>query len=177
MTKLPADFLALLAAAFTKQELLTTPEECWAYGYDNSRLHRLPQVVVFPTSHEQVVTVVKACHEFFVALTVRGRGTGTTGATVPLHNGVVMSLERMTKVLEFSPDNRYITVQPGLTNQQVQDLVKTKGFFWPPDPTSAAFCSIGGNLAYNSAGPKAVKYGTPRENTLGLRAVTGDGKE
>jgi D-lactate dehydrogenase (quinone) len=59
----------------------------------------------------------------------------------------------------------------------VQDVVKTRGFFWPPDPTSAAFCSIGGNLAYNSAGPKAVKYGTPRENTLGLRAVTGAGKE
>jgi D-lactate dehydrogenase len=59
----------------------------------------------------------------------------------------------------------------------VQDFVKEKGFFWPPDPTSAAFCSIGGNLAYNSAGPRAVKYGTPRENTLGLRAVTGAGKE
>jgi D-lactate dehydrogenase len=88
-----------------------------------------------------------------------------------------MSLERMNQVLEFSPDNRYIRVQPGITNQQVQDFVKENGFFWPPDPTSAAFCSIGGNLAYNSAGPRAVKYGTPRENTLGLRAVTGAGKE
>ena len=86
-------------------------------------------------------------------------------------------MERMTKVLEFSPDNRYITVQTGITNQQVQDFVKANGFFWAPDPTSAAFCSVGGNLAYNSAGPKAVKYGTPRENTLGLRAVTGEGKE
>jgi len=177
LTNLPTDFLALLRTDFTQQELLTTPEECWAYGYDNSRLHRLPQAVIFPTRHEQVVNAVKACHEFGIALTVRGRGTGTTGATVPLHNGVVMSMERMTKVLEFSPDNRYITVQTGMTNQQVQDVVKTKGFFWPPDPTSAVFCSIGGNLAYNSAGPKAVKYGTPRENTLGLRAVTGAGKE
>ena len=83
----------------------------------------------------------------------------------------------MNKVIEFSPDNRYISVEPGMTNQQVQDIVKEKGFFWPPDPTSAAFCSIGGNLACNSAGPRAVKYGTPRENTLGLRAVTGAGKE
>lgn len=174
---LPDKFLALLREVFSKKAILTSPEECWAYGYDNSRLHRLPQAVVFPTTHEQVIGAVKACHQFRIALTVRGRGTGTTGATVPLHSGVVMSLERMTKVLEFSPDNRYITVEPGITNQQVQDFVKPHGFFWPPDPTSAAFSSIGGNLAYNSAGPKAVKYGTPRENTLGLRAVTGEGKE
>ncbi len=96
---LPAKFLALLREVFSKKDILTSPEECWAYGYDNSRLHRLPQAVVFPTKHEQVVSAVKSCHQFRIALTVRGRGTGTTGATVPLHNGVVMSLERMNKVL------------------------------------------------------------------------------
>lgn len=174
---LPDKFIVLLREIFSKKNLLTSPEDCWSYGYDNSRIHRLPQMVIFPSTHEQVVSAVKVCHQFRIALTVRGRGTGTTGATVPLHHGVVMSLERMNKMLAFSPDNRYITVEPGMTNQEVQDLVKPHGFFWPPDPTSAAFCSIGGNLAYNSAGPKAVKYGTPRENTLGLRAVTGDGKE
>lgn len=171
---LPAAFLARLAAGFGS-DLLTAPEDCWVYGYDNSRRHALPQAVVFPAAHEQVAATVLLCNEFLVPLTVRGRGTGTTGATVPLYGGLVMSLERMNQVLEFSPDNRYIRVQPGITNQQVQDLVKEKGFFWPPDPTSAAFCSIGGNLAYNSAGPRAVKYGTPRENTLGLRVVTGGG--
>jgi len=174
---LPRDFLALLAESFVAQDLLTAPEDCWTYGYDNSRRHFLPQAVVFPTTHEQVVSAVKACNQCNIALTTRGRGTGTTGATVPLKGGLVVSLERMNKVIEFSPDNRYITVEPGITNQQVQDIVKEKGFFWPPDPTSAAFCSIGGNLAYNSAGPRAVKYGTPRENVLGLRAVTGAGKE
>ena len=87
-----------------------------------------------------------------------------------------MSMERMTKLINFSPENRTITVEPGMTNKQVQELAGTKGFFWPPDPTSAAYCSIGGNLAFNS-GPRAVKYGTPRENTLALRAVTGAGKE
>lgn len=158
LTNLPADFLTLPHQAFSQQELLSTPEDCWAYGYDNSRLHRLPQAVVFPTTHEQVVSEVQACYQFGIALTVRGHRIGTTGATVPLHHGVVMSLERMTKVLAFSPDNRYITVQMGLTNQQVQDLVETQGFLWPPDPTSAPFCSIGGNLAYNSAGFKAVRY-------------------
>ncbi len=82
----------------------------------------------------------------------------------------------MVQMLEFSKENRYVVVQPGMTNQALQDFLKPHGFFWPPDPTSAAFCSIGGNLAYNSAGPRAVKYGTPRENTLGLRAVTGTGE-
>ena len=180
MTNLPAlpdAFLAALADLFADDAMLTAPEDCWVYGYDNSRRHVLPQAVVFPTTHEQVVSVVTACNQYRIALTVRGRGTGTTGATVPVKGGLVMSLERMNKLVEFSPDNRYIIVEPGMTNQQVQDIVKEKGFFWPPDPTSAAFCSIGGNLAYNSAGPRAVKYGTPRENTLGLRAVTGAGKD
>lgn len=174
---LPTDFLKRLAEFFAQDTLLTQSEDCWTYGYDNSRRHVLPQAVVFPTSHEQVLSTVNACNQFNIALTVRGRGTGTTGATVPLKGGLVMSLERMNKLIEFSPDNRYIIVEPGMTNQQVQDIVKEKGFFWPPDPTSAAFCSVGGNLAYNSAGPRAVKYGTPRENTLGLRVVTGSGKE
>lgn len=159
------------------KNLLTDPADCWAYGYDNSRRHCLPQAVALPSSHDQVATAVEACNRFKIPLTTRGRGTGTTGASVPLRNGLVVSLERMDKVVEFSPDNRYIRVQTGMTNQQVQDHVGQKGFFWPPDPTSAAYCTIGGNLACNAAGPRAIKYGTPRENTLGLRAVTGAGKE
>ena len=177
ITALPKEFIDLLTTQFARQDILTAPEDCWAYGYDNSRRHQLPQVVVFATAHDQVVNLVKACNQFNIALTTRGRGTGTTGATVPLKGGVILSLERMNKLVEFSRDNRYLIVEPGMTNQQVQDIAKAEGFFWPPDPTSAAFCSIGGNLAYNSAGPRAVKYGTPRENTLGLRAVTGAGHE
>ena len=177
MAPLPDEFLSLLSDIFVRDAILTAAEDCWTYGYDNSRRHVLPQAVVFPTTQRQVVNVVNACNQFKVALTARGRGTGTTGATVPLKGGLIMSLERMNKLIEFSPDNRYIIVEPGMTNQQVQSIVKERGFFWPPDPTSAAFCSIGGNLAYNSAGPRAVKYGTPRENVLGLRAVTGAGKE
>jgi D-lactate dehydrogenase len=174
---LPNEFLSALKTIFSTNDILIESEECWTYGYDNSRRHALPQVVVFATTHEQVLRVVKLCNEFDVAITGRGRGTGTTGAIVPLHGGLVLSLERMNQVLDFSPENRYIKVQPGMTNQAVQEYVKSRGFFWPPDPTSAAFCSVGGNLAYNSAGPKAVKYGTPRENTLGLRVVTGAGEE
>jgi D-lactate dehydrogenase len=173
---LPSGFISSLSEVFSKEALFTDPVDCWVYGYDNSKKQVLPHAVVFPTSHEQVVSLVKLCNHYEVPLTPRGRGTGTTGATVPLKHGVVASFERMDQIIEFSKDNRFIVVQPGITNQAVQDFLRPYGFFWPPDPTSAAFCSIGGNLSYNSAGPRAVKYGTPRENTLGVRAVTGAGE-
>ncbi len=157
--------------------VLTDPADCWPYGYDNSRQHARPQAVAFAKTHEEVAAIVRLCNEHKIPLTARGRGTGTTGATVPTRGGLVLSLERMESILEVDPDNRLMVVQPGVTNQAVQDAAAEHGFFWPPDPTSAAFCTVGGNLAYNSAGPRAVKYGTPRENTLGLRAVTGAGEE
>lgn len=157
--------------------VLTATADCWPYGYDNSRRHALPEAVVFATTHEQVHAVVQLCNTHATPLVARGRGTGTTGATVPVGGGVVLALERMDRIIAVDPANRVMVVEPGVTNQAVQDAAAEHGFFWPPDPTSAAFCSVGGNLAYNSAGPRAVKYGTPRENTLGLRAVTGAGTE
>ena len=174
---LPQAFLSCLSDIFPSEDILTDPEDCWVYGYDNSQIHALPQAVIFPTEQNQVQTTVLACNQYNIPLTTRGRGTGTTGATTPLKGGLVMSMERMTKILNFSPADRYITVEPGLSNQQVQDQVISKGLFWPPDPSSAAFCTVGGNLSFNSAGPRALKYGTPRENVLGLRAITGAGKE
>jgi len=174
---LPSLFLTKLSKYVGEEDLLTEKTECWNYGYDNSRGHDLPQAVVFATSHEQVHIIVKLCNEFKIPLTTRGRGTGTTGATVPLHGGLVLSLEKMNQILRVDPENRLIVAQAGVTNQEIQQAAGEHGFFWPPDPTSAAFCSIGGNLAYNSAGPRAVKYGTPRDNTLGLRAVSGAGEE
>ncbi|MFW5452583.1 FAD-binding oxidoreductase [Thioalkalivibrio sulfidiphilus] len=170
------ELIDALRQALPPDQLLTEPGDCWPYGYDNSRQQALPEAVAFATGAEQVQAVVRLCHEHGVPLTARGRGTGTTGATVPVRGGVVLSLERMDRILEIEPDNRLMVVQPGVTNQAVQDAAAAHGFFWPPDPTSAAFCTVGGNLAYNSAGPRAVKYGTPRENTLGLRAVSGDGR-
>ncbi|MGR9072250.1 MAG: FAD-binding oxidoreductase [Gammaproteobacteria bacterium] len=173
---LPSTFLSEFSILFPGA-LLTDPADCWAYGYDNSGRHSLPQAVAFAATHDQVQAAVAACNRFRVPLTARGRGTGTTGASVPLRGGLVLSLERMNKLLDFSAENRYVVVEPGITNQELQDWLEEKGYFWPPDPSSAAYCTVGGNLAYNSAGPRAVKYGTPRENTLGLRAVTGSGKE
>jgi D-lactate dehydrogenase len=155
--------------------LFTDPADCLPYGYDNSRLQATPQAVAFATEHEQITAIAQLCHQHRIPLIARGKGTGTTGATVPQHGGIVLSLERMNRILEVDTDNRLARVEPGVTNKQLQDRVAEEGFFWPPDPSSAAVCTIGGNLAYNSAGPRAVKYGTPRENTLGLKAVTGRG--
>ncbi|MDJ0860997.1 MAG: FAD-linked oxidase C-terminal domain-containing protein [Gammaproteobacteria bacterium] len=174
---MPQQFRDRLRDALGTENLLEDPGDRWAYGYDNSRRHVMPDLVGFATAHEQVRDVVRLCNEHRVALVARGRGTGTTGGTVPLTGGMVLSLERMARILDMEADNRWMTVEPGVTNQAVQEFAARQGFFWPPDPTSAAYCTVGGNLGYNSAGPRAVKYGTPRENTLGLWAVTGTGEE
>jgi len=171
------ELLATLRAIVGDENLLHDPADCLPYGYDNSRREALPEAVLFPQDHDQTVKIVQLCNQHKIALTARGKGTGTTGATVPLFGGVVLSFERMREIIKVDPANRVMVVTPGVTNQEVQKAAGEHGFFWPPDPTSAAVCTIGGNLAYNSSGPRAVKYGTPRENTLGLRAITGDGRE
>lgn len=169
--------LSRLAEICGPDNLLTAPSDCWPYGYDNSRRQALPDAVVLATDHDQIQQLVEFCNQQKIPLIARGRGTGTTGATVPIHGGIVLSLERMTRIIKMDPANRVMVVEPGITNQQVQDAAKEHGFFWSPDPTSAAFCTVGGNLAYNSAGPRTVKYGSTRDNVLGLHAITGEGKE
>ncbi|HCU54775.1 MAG TPA: FAD-binding oxidoreductase [Gammaproteobacteria bacterium] len=166
-----------LALATCLERVRTDPADTWVYGYDNSRKHAVPDAVVFATTHREVRDVVQACFDAAVPLIARGRGTGTTGAAIPLHGGVVLSLERMNRILSIDPANRVLVVEPGVTNQAIQEAAAIHGFFWPPDPTSAAYCTVGGNLAVNAAGPHAVKYGSTRENTLGLRAVIGTGDE
>lgn len=154
---------------------MTDPVDCYAYAYDNSRNFRPPLAVVFPLSAEEVQNVVRLCHEHKVPLVPRGRGTGTAGGSVPEQGGIALSLERMNRIIKLDPDNRMAIIEPGVLNQELQDALKPKGFFWPPDPSSAPYCSIGGNLATCAAGPHAVKYGVARDHVLGLKAVTGTG--
>ena len=171
-----AGFLQQLKNIYNDKSLFLDPADCWSYGYDNSRRHNEPLAVVFPSSHQQIAETVALCNTHLVAITARGSGTGTTGASVPANNAIILSTEKMDNIVKVDPDNRLMIVEPGVTNQAIQQAAAEHGFFWPPDPTSSAICTVGGNLAYNSAGPRAVKYGTPRENTLGLTCVTGDGK-
>lgn len=173
--ELPPQALRELKALVGSEGLLTDAADCWPYGYDSSRRQALPQAVVLATESEQVVGVLALCNRLHIPLTARGRGTGTTGASVPCRGGIVLSFERMKRILRIDPANRIAVVEPGVTNEALQQAIGKLGFFWPPDPSSAPACTIGGNLACNAAGPRAVKYGTSRENTLGLVAVTGSG--
>ncbi|HMK14412.1 MAG TPA: FAD-linked oxidase C-terminal domain-containing protein [Burkholderiales bacterium] len=173
---LPREFSRRLQQVLPAQNLYTDPVDCYAYSYDNTRKIFPPDAVAFPTDAAQVQAIVGMCNEYKVPVTARGRGTGTSGGSLPEQGGVALSLERMCRILSIDSANRVIVAEPGVLNQEVQDAVKTHGFFWPPDPSSAAYCSIGGNLATGAGGPHAVKYGTARDHVLGLKAVTGTGK-
>ena len=155
---------------------LTDPGERLAYAYDNSRRESLPDAVALPVTREQVQALVRACFTHRVPVVGRGRGTNTTGASVPVHGGVVVSFERMNRILDIRPGDRCAVVEPGVLNGELQTALHAHGLFWPPDPTSAAFSTIGGNLACNAGGPRAVKYGASRDNVLALTAVTGTGE-
>ena len=174
---LPPAAFADLQRIFAAAALSTDAAECLVYGYDNSRRQVAPDAVVFPTTHEQVVALVRACRTHHLPLTARGRGTNTTGASVPLDGGVVASFERMNRVLRIDPDNRLAVVEPGLLNDDLQTALAAHGLFWAPDPTSAPYCTIAGNIACNAGGPRAVKYGATRDNVLALRAVAGTGED
>lgn len=173
---LSADFLSRLTSLLPPGALLTDPAECYAYGYDNSRKVFPPDAVALPVEAAQVQALVALCNECQVPLTPRGRGTGTAGGSLPERGGVVLSLERMRRILAVDPANRVMVVEPGVLNQEVQDAARGHGFFWPPDPSSSAYCTVGGNLATCAAGPHAVKYGVSRDHVLGLTAVTGKGE-
>ena len=131
--------------------------------------------VALPSTPEQVQAVVRACRAHRVAVVARGAGTGTTGAAVPLQGSIVLSFARMAQILAVRPGDRCAIVQPGVLNGDLQHALAPHGLFWAPDPSSADICSIGGNLACNAGGPRAVKYGSSRDNVLGVVAVTGTG--
>ncbi|MBI5752673.1 MAG: FAD-binding protein [Hydrogenophilales bacterium] len=172
---LPDAFCRRLSLLLGPDRFFTDPATCYVYGYDNSRNHCVPEAVAFPLSTEEVQAIVLACNEFKVPLTPRGRATGTAGGSVPEQGGLALSLERMRRIIAVDPANRAMVVEPGVVNQEVQDAARPHGFFWPPDPSSAAYCSVGGNLATCAGGPHAVKYGVTRDHVLGLKAITGKG--
>jgi D-lactate dehydrogenase len=173
---LAPEFISQLRSAVGADNLLTDPVDCYAYGYDSSRKIFPPEAVGFPTDTAQVQTILALCNAHQVPVTPRGRGTGTAGGSLPERGGLALSLERMRRILAVDPANRVLVAEPGVLNQEVQDAAKPHGFFWPPDPSSSAYCSIGGNLATSAGGPHAVKYGTTRDHVLGLKAVTGAGE-
>jgi D-lactate dehydrogenase len=166
-TALSAELATLLGGGWR-----TDPDERLAYGYDNSRQLALPDAVAMPTTREQVLALVRACRAHRVPVVARGRGTNTTGAAVPVAGGVVVSFERMQRIIDIRPGDRCAVVEPGVLNGDLQRALAPHGLFWPPDPTSADYSTSGGNLACNAGGPRAVKYGASRDNVLALTLVT-----
>lgn len=175
MSTLPAELGSRLQALLG-EGWRTDSSERLAYAFDNSRRQSLPDAVALPTTAEQVVELVRACRAARVPVVARGRGTNTTGASVPAAGGVVVSFERMNRILDIRPGDRCAVVEPGVLNGDLQAALKPHGLFWPPDPTSAGYSTVGGNLACNAGGPRAVKYGATRDNVLALTAVTGTGE-
>jgi len=154
---------------------LTDADARRRYGEDNSRRFALADAVALPRTREQVQAIVRACREHGVPIVARGSGTSSTGAAIPYAGGVAVSFERMNRILRIEAGDRYAVVEPGVLNGELQAALAPHGLFWAPDPASADVSTIGGNLACNAGGPHAVKYGTSRDNVLGLQAVTGTG--
>ena len=130
--KLPDALLSALRLHFPPESLTTEMGERLSYAYDNSRRNALPDAVAFPTAHEQVEVLVQLCREHRVPVIGRGRGTNTTGATVPVEGGVVVSFERMNRIVRIDPDNRLAVVEPGVLNGDLQQALKPHGFFCRP---------------------------------------------
>ena len=168
---LVAELSALLGEGWRTDETTRT-----ANGGDDSRRHALPDAVALPHTREEVVALVRACRAHRVPIVARGAGTATTGAAVPTQGGIVVSFARMHRILEVRAADRCAVVEPGLRNGELQAALQPHGLFWPPDPSSFESCTVGGNLATNAGGPRAVKYGATRDNVLGLVAVTGAGE-
>lgn len=146
------------------------------YAHDETPRRIEPEAVLFPASHDDVVALARIAFRHHIALTPRGAGSGNVGGALPAPGSVVISFECMQRVLEFDPDNRLIVVEAGVVTDEINRIARSAGLFYPPDPGSSAYCRIGGNLAMNAAGPRAVKYGVTRDHVLGLRAVTGSGE-
>ncbi|TYZ11931.1 FAD-binding protein [Hymenobacter lutimineralis] len=147
------------------------------YGRDHTEdFHFEPSVVLRPENAEQISEIVRLCHEHRIPVTPRGAGTGLSGGALPIHNGVVLSTERLNRIIEIDERNLQATVEPGVITQVFQDAVRERGLMYPPDPASKGSCFLGGNLSESSGGPKAVKYGVTKDYVLNMQVVlpTGD---
>jgi glycolate oxidase len=143
---------------------------------ETENLHFLPDIVIKPRTAEEISAVMKICNEFKIPVTPRGAGTGLSGGALPHVGGVVISFQRMNTILEIDEANLQVTTEPGVITQVLQNAVKEKGLFYPPDPSSYGSCFIGGNIAENSGGPKAVKYGVVKDYVLNLQVVLPTGE-
>lgn len=151
------------------------PEDLFCYSFDASNIDEIPSLVCWPEDTEEVIRIMRYAYENDLAVVPRGAGTGMTGGSLPVKGCLVMSLERMNNIIEIDRDNMTVLVEPGIINGRLQREVERIGLFYPPDPASMNFCTIGGNVAENAGGPRALKYGVTGDYVMGLEAVLPDG--
>ena len=174
---LQPDFLAQLTAIAGSAYVLADEASRLAYGTDGVKGGgRAADAVVLPANAGEISKIVRACVAERVPFVPRGAGTGYSGGAVPLHGGVVISLERMNRILEIDEANLVAVVEPNVITGDLQQAVEQVGLFYPPDPASLAISAIGGNVAECAGGPRAFKYGTTKQYVLGLEAVLPTGE-
>ena len=165
-----------LTKLFKKDQVLISPEEKLCYSYDATNKSFLPDAVVLPRSTDDVVKLMKFAHQHKITVVPRGAGSGYTGGSLPVKGGIVVSFEQMTKVLELSQEKKYAVIEPGVITQEFADYVNKFGLFYPPDPSSLKFSTMGGNVAECAGGLKGRKYGVTKNYVLGLETVLSDGE-
>lgn len=147
-----------------------------AYNHDHTEdLKYTPQVVLFPENAQEVSSILSYCNQNNIPVTPAGARTGLSGGCLPIYGGVLLSSEHLNRILEIDEKNAQVITEPGVITEALQEAVKAKGLFYPPDPASKGSCFIGGNIAENSGGPKAVKYGVTKDYVLNLEVVLADG--
>ncbi len=157
--------------------VIITNEDKAFYAQDHTEdLSYMPEVVVKPKTADEVSAILKLCNEHNIPVTPRGAGTGLSGAALPVYGGVVLAMERFNQIIAIDERNFQVTVEPGVINETLQQAVKEKGLFYPPDPASKGSCFLGGNIAHASGGPRALKYGTTRDYVLNLEVVLPTGE-
>lgn len=173
--RLPEDVLRAFRAAVGRDNVLSDPVDMRLYAYDSAIDRALPRAVVFPTSAEQISSVVKICHRNNIPYVARGAGTNLCGCAIPLRGAVVIAPTKMKRVLSIDPRARTAVVEPGLPNLFLKKALEPYGLFYAPDPASQKACTIGGNIATNAGGPHCLKYGVTSHHVLGLEVVLPDG--
>ena len=147
------------------------------YAHDETEdLYFLPELVIKPRTAQEISSILKICNKHHIPVTPRGGGTGLSGGALANRGGIVLSTERLNSILQIDERNLQVTTEPGVITEVLQDAVKEKGLFYPPDPSSKGSCFIGGNVAENSGGPKAVKYGVVKDYVLNLEMVLPTGE-
>ena len=177
MGKITESILSSFKTIVGENNIFTDPESFEKYGRDETEnLHYFPEVVAKPTTPQEISALLIICNEHLIPVTPRGAGTGLSGGALPHLGGLVISMERFNKILNIDERNLQVTTEPGVITEVLQNEVKEKGLFYPPDPASKGSCFIGGNISENSGGPKAVKYGVVKDYVLNLEVVLPTGE-